>query len=58
MAEHTLAPGQKLRLLNSRVRKPARVFVIRYQTDINNLTQRDVESLPLNGIGLVEMTFG
>ncbi|HCI6733853.1 TPA: sulfate adenylyltransferase subunit CysN, partial [Klebsiella variicola subsp. variicola] len=29
----------------------------RYQVDINNLTQREVESLPLNGIGLVELTF-
>ncbi len=35
----------------------ARIEAIRYQIDINNLTQRDVESLPLNGIGLVEMTF-
>ena len=25
--------------------------------DINNLTQREVESLPLNGIGLVDLTF-
>ncbi len=32
----------------------SRLFAI---IDINNLTQRDVESLPLNGIGLVEMTF-
>jgi sulfate adenylyltransferase subunit 1 len=25
--------------------------------DINNLTQRDVTELPLNGIGLVDLTF-
>ena len=25
--------------------------------DINNLTQRDVSELPLNGIGLVDLTF-
>ncbi len=30
---------------------------IRYQVDINNLTQREVENLPLNGIGLVALTF-
>lgn len=30
---------------------------IDYQVDINTLTQRAVESLPLNGIGLVELTF-
>ncbi|STM16697.1 sulfate adenylyltransferase [Escherichia coli] len=30
-------------------------FVIRF--DINNLTQREVENLPLNGIGLVDLTF-
>ncbi len=35
----------------------ARVDGIRYQVDINNLTQREVENLPLNGIGLVDLTF-
>jgi sulfate adenylyltransferase subunit 1 len=25
--------------------------------DINNLTQREVDTLPLNGIGLVDLTF-
>lgn len=30
---------------------------IAYQVDINNLTHREVDSLPLNGIGLVELTF-
>ena len=30
---------------------------IQYQIDINNLTQRQVESLPLNGIGLIDLTF-
>ncbi|WP_423826053.1 elongation factor 1-alpha C-terminal domain-related protein, partial [Salmonella enterica] len=28
----------------------------RYQIDINNLTQREETKVPLNGIGLVEMT--
>ena len=30
---------------------------IQYQVDINNLTLREVEALPLNGIGLVNLTF-
>ena len=30
---------------------------IQFQVDINNLTQRDVSELPLNGIGLVDLTF-
>ncbi len=39
------------------VRRRARIDGIRYQVDINNLTQREVENLPLNGIGLVDLTF-
>lgn len=35
----------------------ARVENIQYQVEINTLTQRVTESLPLNGIGLVELTF-
>ncbi len=30
---------------------------IQFQVDINNLTHRDVSELPLNGIGLVDLTF-
>jgi sulfate adenylyltransferase subunit 1 len=54
--------------LNSRCRGPkhdikiagkktrARVDGIQFQVDINNLTQREVTGLPLNGIGLVDLT--
>ncbi|SQA99771.1 Sulfate adenylyltransferase subunit 1 [Cedecea neteri] len=41
-------PGKKTR---------ARVDNIQYQVEINSLTQRVVENLPLNGIGLVDLTF-
>jgi sulfate adenylyltransferase subunit 1 len=39
------------------VKTRARVDAIQYQVDINNLTQRQVDTLPLNGIGLVDLTF-
>src|SRR5690606_19462640 len=35
----------------------ARIDSVQYQVDINNLTQREAENLPLNGIGLVNLTF-
>lgn len=57
MAEQPLAPGQSYDVKLAGKKTRARIEAIRYQVDINNLTQRDVESLPLNGIGLVEMTF-
>lgn len=57
MAEQPLAPGQSYDVKLAGKKTRARIEAIRYQIDINNLTQRDVESLPLNGIGLVEMTF-
>ncbi len=57
MAEQPLARRAKsFTTLNSRVRNPRAYRAIRYRIDINNLLA-DVESLPLNGIGLVEMTF-
>ncbi|XPE37066.1 elongation factor 1-alpha C-terminal domain-related protein [Shigella flexneri] len=35
----------------------ARVDGISFQVDIKNPTHRDVSELPLNGIGLVDLTF-
>ncbi|KZQ78601.1 sulfate adenylyltransferase subunit CysN, partial [Klebsiella aerogenes] len=57
MAEQALSPGQSYDIKVAGKKTRARVDAIRYQVDINNLTQREVETLPLNGIGLVELTF-
>lgn len=57
MAEQALAPGQSYDIKIAGKKTRARVDGVRYQVDINNLTQREVESLPLNGIGLVDLTF-
>jgi sulfate adenylyltransferase subunit 1 len=57
MAEQALTPGQSYDIKIAGKKTRARVDAIRYQVDINNLTQREVESLPLNGIGLVDLTF-
>lgn len=43
--------------LKSPARKPAPAWTAFSSVDINNLTHRDVSELPLNGIGLVDMTF-
>jgi len=57
MAEQPLQPGQSFDIKVAGKKSRARVDAIQYQVDINNLTQRQVESLPLNGIGLVDLTF-
>ncbi|HFZ8995458.1 TPA: sulfate adenylyltransferase subunit CysN [Citrobacter freundii] len=57
MAEQPLQPGQSYDIKVAGKKTRARVDNIRYQVDINNLQQREVESLPLNGIGLVAFTF-
>lgn len=57
MAEQPLQPGQSFDIKVAGKKTRARIDSIQYQVDINNLTQRQVESLPLNGIGLVDMTF-
>ncbi|MGQ7789556.1 sulfate adenylyltransferase subunit CysN [Shigella flexneri] len=54
MAEQPLSPGQSYDIKIAGKKTRARVDGIRYQVDINNLTQREVENLPLNGIGLVD----
>src|SRR5471030_497347 len=57
MAEQPLSVGQSYDIKIGGKRARARVENIEYQVEINSLTQRIVESLPLNGIGLVELTF-
>ena len=57
MAEQPLTAGQSYDIKIAGKKTRARVDGIQYQVDINNLTQRDVDNLPLNGIGLVDLTF-
>lgn len=57
MAEQPLAVGQSFDIKIAGKKTRARVDGIQYQVDINNLTQREVDNLPLNGIGLVDLTF-
>ena len=57
MAEQPLSPGQSYDIKVAGKKTRARVDPVQYQVDINNLTQREVDALPLNGIGLVNLTF-
>ncbi|WPD74976.1 sulfate adenylyltransferase subunit CysN [Dickeya fangzhongdai] len=57
MAEQPLVPGPSYDIKIAGKKTRARVENIDYQVEINTLTQRVTESLPLNGIGLVELTF-
>ncbi|MEW5288406.1 sulfate adenylyltransferase subunit CysN [Erwinia papayae] len=57
MAEQPLVPGQSFDIKIAGKKTRARVESIQYQVEINSLTQRKVESLPLNGIGLVDLIF-
>jgi len=57
MAEQPLSVGQSYDIKIGGKKARVRVENIEYQVEINSLTQRVVESLPLNGIGLVELTF-
>ncbi|NKI75091.1 sulfate adenylyltransferase subunit CysN [Dickeya sp. CFBP 2040] len=57
MAEQPMVPGQSYDIKIAGKKTRARVENIDYQVEINTLTQRVAESLPLNGIGLVELTF-
>ncbi|WP_312274647.1 sulfate adenylyltransferase subunit CysN [Pseudescherichia sp.] len=57
MAEQPLTPGQSYDIKIAGKKTRARVDGVQYQVDINNLTQRSVDALPLNGIGLVDLTF-
>ncbi|MEC5321282.1 sulfate adenylyltransferase subunit CysN [Brenneria populi subsp. brevivirga] len=57
MAEQPLVAGQSYDIKIGGKKARARVENIQYQVEINSLTQRVTENLPLNGIGLVELTF-
>lgn len=57
MAEQPLSVGQSYDIKVGGKKSRARVQNIEYQVEINSLTQRVVDSLPLNGIGLVELAF-
>ncbi|QZN94907.1 sulfate adenylyltransferase subunit CysN [Symbiopectobacterium purcellii] len=57
MAEQPLVPGHSYDIKVAGKKTRARVDNIQYQVEINSLTQRVTESLPLNGIGLVDVTF-
>ncbi len=57
MAEQPLVPGQSYDIKVAGKKTRARVDNIHHQVEINSLTQRVVESLPLNGIGLIDLTF-
>lgn len=57
MAEQPLSVGQSYDIKIGGKKARARVENIEYQVEINSLTQRVVENLPLNGIGLVELAF-
>ncbi|WP_058913490.1 sulfate adenylyltransferase subunit CysN [Entomohabitans teleogrylli] len=57
MAEQPLEPGQSYDIKIAGKKTRARVDSIRHQVDINTLERREAASLPLNGIGRVELTF-
>jgi len=57
MTERPLVAGLSLDVKIAGTKTRARVENIQYQVEINSLTQRVVDSLPLNGIGLVELAF-
>lgn len=57
MLEQPLVQGQHLDIKIAGKRSRAKVENIQYQIDVNNLTQKVATELPLNGIGLVELSF-
>ncbi|KAG4076159.1 hypothetical protein HA402_006376 [Bradysia odoriphaga] len=57
MAEQPLLPGQSYDIKVAGKKTRARVESIRHQVEINSLAQHQADVLPLNGIGLVELTF-
>lgn len=57
MLEQPLVQGQQLDIKIAGKRSRAKVENIQYQIDVNNLTQKVATELPLNGIGLVELSF-
>ncbi|WP_313685480.1 sulfate adenylyltransferase subunit CysN [Pantoea sp.] len=57
MAEQPLQPGQSFDVKIAGKKARGRVEKVIHQFDINTLEKRSADSLPLNGIGLVEVTF-
>ncbi|MDE1190487.1 MAG: sulfate adenylyltransferase subunit CysN [Pantoea sp.] len=57
MAEQPLQPGQSYDVKIAGKKARGRVEKVIYQVEINTLEKRNADSLPLNGIGLVEVTF-
>ncbi|AHF73383.1 sulfate adenylyltransferase subunit 1 [Candidatus Sodalis pierantonius str. SOPE] len=57
MTDQPLVAGQSFDIKIAGKKTRARVYNIQYQVDINTLTQCVADSLPLNGIGLVELVF-
>ncbi|MCR3755550.1 MAG: sulfate adenylyltransferase subunit 1 [Sodalis sp. Psp] len=57
MTDQPLVTGQRLDIKIANKKTRARVENIQYQMDTNTLIQRMANNLPLNGIGLVELTF-
>ena len=57
MAEQALTPGQSFDVKIAGKKTRARVEKIQHQVEINSLAQHAADSLPLNGIGLVDLIF-
>jgi len=57
MAEQPLKPGQGYDIKIAGKKTRAHVDAIHHQVEINSLTHLETDSLPLNGIGLVSLTF-
>ncbi|RWR01788.1 sulfate adenylyltransferase subunit 1 [[Pantoea] beijingensis] len=57
MAEKALAPGQSYDVKIAGKKTRARIERIRHQVEINSLATRETDTLPLNGIGLVDVIF-
>jgi sulfate adenylyltransferase subunit 1 len=57
MTEQPLMAGQRYDIKIAHKKSRVRVTEIQYQVEINSLTQRTTDNLPLNGIGRVALTF-
>lgn len=57
MDKQPLLPGQSFDIKVAGKKTRARVEGIRHQVEINSLAHNQANTLPLNGIGLVELTF-
>jgi sulfate adenylyltransferase subunit 1 len=57
MAEQPLSPGRSYDIKIAGKKTRARVDGVQYQVDVNTLARREAGELPLNGIGLVNVTF-